>query len=171
MSDNFWTITPRRATSIAYQLNEYNAEKDCYPNKIHGYLLLPTQVPVVVEEGPNGDVILANGKFVILWDEIEILAQRGNINLEHAPHRHQADCLLGLVHVTSNGGVVEVPVHDYVNGKYIPTGKVYLEEDLVYDCPKHGEEAIEYCYGLQEVYITAETLHELLRKGVITISD
>lgn len=78
----------------------------------------------------------------------------------------------GLVEIKVIGTKpVCVPTDAWLKTNYFPVGEVYLEPNVVYDCPKHGDEAVEFLYGLDSVFITAKTLQDLVKSGQITISE
>jgi hypothetical protein len=77
-----------------------------------------------------------------------------------------------LVQIKVNGKQgIDVPVDAWLKTNYFPIGEIYLEPGIVYDCPKHGDEAIEWLYGVDSMFITAQTLTDLVQRGLISISE
>lgn len=180
--DLTWVITALQAVSLPYLQNIYDINEDSYPDEIMGYVNIAAGDSIAITETGVGDVSVCNGRYVILWADVEKMSDESKLLIEHAPGATLTP-LLGFIQIASaNTNDVEVVVHEYVAGyfdqttgeyvpeNFIPTGKIYLEAGKVYDCPKFGEEAIEFLYGSDEVYITASTLQDLIRNGLITIS-
>lgn len=91
----------------------------------------------------------------------------GNPNIGSVTYNTQA-----LVEITVIGDqLVEVDTDVWLTTNYMPSGKVWLEPGKVYECPKHGDEAVEFLYGMDDVFITAATLADLIRRGLISIKQ
>ena len=79
----------------------------------------------------------------------------------------------GLIRVTvKSKNLVPTPVGEWVSaGTFKEVGEIYMEPGKVYDCPMLGDEAVEWCYGIDSSYITVKTLYELIKQGHITITE
>lgn len=79
----------------------------------------------------------------------------------------------GLIRVTvKSKNLVPTPVGEWVSaGTFREVGEIYMEPGKVYDCPMLGDEAVEWCYGIDSSYITVKTLYELIKQGHITITE
>lgn len=67
----------------------------------------------------------------------------------------------------------ELPSHDIQGFDIIaqPTGIIYLDVGMVYDCTVLTEQYIMFEDGLNDVALYAPDLHRLVRDGKITITS